>query len=523
MKIERTKNATRNIVFGGILKIYQLVLPFIMRTVMIYSMGVEYLGLNSLFTSILQVLNLAELGVGSAMVFSMYKPIAEDDTEMICSLMKLYRLYYRVIGLVIGILGTILLPFIPNLISGNVPSGINIYILYLLNLFATVLTYWLFAYKNCLLMAHQRTDVTSKITLMTNTIQYLIQFLVLVVIHNYYIYLIVALFMQAMTNVLTAFVVNKMYPNYHPKGELKDEFKRKINQRIKDLFTSKVGAVIVNSADTIVISAFLGLTMLAIYQNYYYILTSVIGIVSIIFSACTAGIGNSLIVETKEKNFSDLKKFTFLIAWLAGFCTCCLLCLYQPFMKLWVGEKLQLDFSAVICFCIYYFVYEINLLLNMYKDAAGIWHKDRFRTLVTALSNLALNLLTVNIWGIYGVIFSTVLSILIVGMPWLLHNLFTCLFNKKDLKDYLINLLKYTLLTLFSCVVCLCICNIVHISNEWINLIVRAIICLMFCNFIFLLCYRKSPEFMEIIILLDRITKKKLNLEDISKKVLRLK
>ena len=153
----------------------------------------------------------------------------------------------------------------------------------------------------------------------------------------------------------------------YPKRRFKD-----INHRIRDLFTSKLGGVIVNSADTVVISAFLGLTMLAIYQNYYYILTSIIGFVGIVFQSCTAGMGNSVIVETKEKNFNDLKKFTFLISWIAGFCTCCLLCLYQPFMEIWVGEDLMLGFSAVICFCIYYFVYEINQLLNTYKDAAGI-------------------------------------------------------------------------------------------------------------------------------------------------------
>ena len=130
MRIERTKNAGRNILFGVILKLYQIVVPFLMRTAMIYLMGVQYLGLNSLFTSILQVLNLAELGVGSAMIYSMYKPIAEDDTITICALMKLYRTYYRIIGLVIAIAGCLLTPFIPHLIKSDVPVGINIFFTY---------------------------------------------------------------------------------------------------------------------------------------------------------------------------------------------------------------------------------------------------------------------------------------------------------------------------------------------------------------------------------------------------------
>ena len=233
MRIERTKNAVRNMIFGSILKAYQILLPFIMRTAMIYFMGVQYLGLNSLFTSILQVLNLAELGVGSAMVFSMYKPIAEDDSTTICALMKLYKTYYRIIGLIIAVVGIICLPFIPYLIKSDIPKGMNIYVLYLLNLSATVLSYWLFAYKNSLLQAHQRVDIMSKVTFMTNTIQYLLQFFVLVIIKNYYAYLIVSLFMQAVTNIITAVVVSKKYPNYKAKGKLSKDYIIKINQRIE--------------------------------------------------------------------------------------------------------------------------------------------------------------------------------------------------------------------------------------------------------------------------------------------------
>lgn len=150
-----------------------------MRTALIYLMGVQYLGLNSLFTSILQVLNLAELGVGSAMIYSMYKPIAEDNNAAICALMKLYRTYYRVIGLIIAVVGCALTPFIPKLISGDVPEEVNIYVLYLLNLGATVLSYWLYAYKNSILQAYQRMDVVSKVALVTSTIQYVFQLLVL--------------------------------------------------------------------------------------------------------------------------------------------------------------------------------------------------------------------------------------------------------------------------------------------------------------------------------------------------------
>lgn len=255
-KIERTKNATRNIIFGVILKAYQIIVPFLMRTAMIYLMGVQYLGLNSLFTSILQVLNLAELGVGSAMIYSMYKPIAEDDNATICALMKLYKTYYRIIGLVIAVIGCALTPFIPKLISGDVPDNLNIYLLYLLNLGATVLSYWLYAYKNCILQAHQRVDIVSKVSLVTSTIQYALQLLVLWLFKDYYLYVIVLLSTQALTNIATAMCADRIYPQFKPKGQIATEEKKAINNRIKDLFTSKIGGIIYDSADTIVISSF---------------------------------------------------------------------------------------------------------------------------------------------------------------------------------------------------------------------------------------------------------------------------
>lgn len=511
MKIERKKNASRNMIFGVSLKIYQIVLPFLMRTAMVYSLGVEYLGLNSLFTSVLQVLNMAELGVGAAMVYSMYRPIVEDDNDRICALMKLYRLYYRVIGAVVLTLGLILLPFIPNLIEGDIPADINIFWLYLLNLSATVLTYWLFAYRNSVLQAHQRDDVASKVTLVTDTLKYGFQLAAILLLHNYYFYVIAILVSQIIANIATAVASRRMYPQFSPQGKMPKEQVREINHRIRDLFTSKVGGTIVLSADTIVVSAFLGLTILAVYQNYYFILTSITGIVAILFKACMAGIGNSLIVETKEKNYGDFKKFTFITCWVAGFCTSCLLCLYQPFMRVWVGEDLLLDYAAVVCLCVYFFIFEINQLLNTYKDAGGIWHEDRYRPLVTGLTNLAMNLVMVQFWGIYGVLLSTVFSMLLVGMPWILQNLFSTLFERCWMKDYLGHLFLYTGVSVAACTVTGVLCHLVNLG-DWVTLIIRGIMCCVIPNAIFFLVYRKRPEFAQTVILVDKLTGGRLKL-----------
>lgn len=515
MKIERTKNAVRNIRYGVILKLYQMLLPFLMRTVMIYAMGVQYLGLNSLFTSILQVLNLAELGVGSAMVYSMYKPLANDDHETICALMKLYRTYYRIIGLIIAVVGLLLTPFIPKLISGEVPADVNIYTLYLLNLSATAASYWLFAYKNSILQASQRLDVVNKVMLLTNTLQSAAQLVMLLVFKNYYYYLIVTLATQILTNIITAIAANKLYPQYKPHGELDRSIVDAIKGRFKDLFTSKIGQIVYDSADTIVISAFLGLATLAIYQNYFFILTSVTAFVTIVFSACTAGIGNSLVVESKEKNFGDFNKFTLITSWIAGFCGTCLLCIYQPFMELWVGKDLMLPFSAVVCFAVYFFTRQINSLYNLYKDAAGMWHEDRFRPLITSLVNLGLNLVLVQFWGIYGVLISTVIAIVFVGMPWLFINLFTVIFERKAMATHLKKLLTYVLVAVVAAAVTYALCSLISVGLIP-TILLRMAICLVVPNALYCLAFRTTDEFQQILVMADRITRGKL------RKVLRL-
>ena len=506
--MNRKKNATRNIIFGTCLKLYQIVVPFLMRTIMIYFMGVQYLGLNSLFTSVLQVLNLAELGVGSAMVYSMYKPVAEHDNNTICALMGLYRKYYRIIGMVVLAAGCVIIPFVPHLIKSDVPEGINIYVLYVMNLLATVFTYWLYAYKNSILQAYQRNDIVSKVTIITDTIKYILQIFTIVFLKNYYMYVLVLILLQIASNIITAAVVTRMYPEYRCKGSLPKEEVAQINSRIRDLFTSKIGAVIVNSADTVVISAFLGLTVLAIYQNYFFIISSVIAFIAVVFNSCTAGIGNSIIVETKEKNYNDFKKFTFLIAWIAGFCTVCIVCLMQPFMNIWMNgnEKLMLGMSEVVCFCIYFFVYEIQQLLLTYKDAAGMWHEDKYRPLVTALTNLALNIIMVQFFGLYGVLLSTVISIIFIGMPWLFYNLFTVLF-KRNAAKYVIRVVYYTVITIVISILTYTVCSLVPFTGI-AELIVKLIICIIVPNLLFFATLFKFEEFGQVKALVKGILKR---------------
>lgn len=506
MKIERTKNAARNLKFGAILKIYLILVPFLMRTVMLRVMGVEYLGLGGLFHSIMQTLNIAELGVNSAMVFTMYRAIADDDGVKIRALMKQYRRYYRLIGLFIAVVGVALVPFLPRLVSGKVPDDVSLYVIYLLELGTTVLTYWLFSYKNCLLSAHQRQDVSSKIWLTLSVVQTVVQLLTLYVLHNYYAYLTTALAVQIAANIITAIVVSRMFPDYWPEGELEQSELSKIHGRIRDLFFAKVAGTIVTSSDSIVISAFLGLRVLAIYQNYYYIMNSVVGFLLIISSSTIAGIGNSLITETREKNYQDFRKLAFLMLWLITVCTCCFACMYQPFMELWVGKEHLFADPIMLLFCVYFYVYMVQRIGIIYKDASGIWRDDRTRTIVTALTNLVLNLAFVRWFGVYAIILSTVFSYLVVGTPWLIRNLFRRVFERSP-REYVVSLLGHTLLTAAVCAACYLLSCSIPLTGI-AALAVRLLIAVSLSNLALFLLYRRSGYYAQSLQLVKRLLKR---------------
>ena len=183
--MNRTKQSIINSFWSIASKIMAILLPFVARTVMLNVLGIKYLGLGSLFNSIISVLNLAELGVGSAIVYSMYKPIANDDKKTICALMNEYKKIYQIIGLIILTVGLVLTPFLPNLINGEIPNGINLYILYFIYLFNTVFSYWFFAYKSSILNACQRNDIISKVAIFSNVSMYTIQILLLFMTKNY--------------------------------------------------------------------------------------------------------------------------------------------------------------------------------------------------------------------------------------------------------------------------------------------------------------------------------------------------
>lgn len=499
VKFNRTKNTKRNLFSGMIQKIVGLLLPFFLRTAIIYTIGIEYLGINTLFASFLNVLSLAELGFGTAIIYSMYEPIAHDDQKMICTLLNYYKKIYHIIGLVILILGLLFTPLVPKLAKGEFPSDINIYIVYLINLISVSLSYFLYAYKASILSAHQRNDVSSWISTITTTLQYLLQIVLLIIFKNYYLFLIIAPIMTIINNILVAVASKKLYPNYVPKGILDIEAKERIRKKIKSLFLYKVGGVVSNSADNIVISAFLGLSVLAIYGNYYYVINALFGILSIYYTSLTAGIGNKIALDTKENVIGLFNEMFFLQGWMIGWMSICLLCLYQDFIFLWLkNPNLLLDLKMVILFVIYFYSWKINDIVYTFKDAAGIWEYDKWRPLLSSFVNLTVNIILVQRVGLYGVVISTIVCEVLFSLLWGTRTIFKYYFNI-NFVYYLKKILVYTLITIFVGSATFAICNLLVFDNLYITFIFKILICIIFPNFLYIFIYNKNPLFKRLI------------------------
>lgn len=504
MRFARTKNTLRNIAFGSLNRIINIVLPFITRTVILYIMGTQYLGLSSLFSSILSFLSLTELGVGAAMVYSMYKPIAENDHATICALLNLYRKLYRIIGTVILVLGLLLMPFLKILVPETLPPEINLYLLYLIYLVNAVLSYWLFAYKNALLQAYQRDDINSKIAAFITPTSYAVMLVSLFLTKNYYAYVIWLPVFTVLTNILRLVFVNRTFPDLEPRGEITRELQQSISKKTAALIGTKLNTVVLNAADNLVISAFLGLTVIAMYGNYHYIMSSIIGFLGIIYSSMTAGLGNSLQTDSLDTSYRNFEKFSFINSWLVGWCAVCLVCLYQPFMQLWVGEDLMFPFYVVLEMGLYFYTYQIRKIPVVYKDAAGIWWEDRFRPYVCMIVNVVLNITLVQVIGVSGIILSTVFS-LFISIPWENYTIFKYVFHRSS-KPYYSNMFFSAVTMLLAGAATLWICSV--LSDGIAAFVLKMCVCVVVPNVIFALLNHKRPEFHDTMNMVQRILKR---------------
>ena len=508
MRLERSKNAVRNAFFGTINTMTSVLLPFIVRTVFIYTLGTEYLGLNSLFTSILTMLNLTELGFSSAVVFCMYKPIAEDDTDSINALLLLYKTVYRYIGAIILVVGALLIPFLGYLINGTCPSDINLTAVYLVYLLNTVLSYFLFAYLGALISAFQREDVISKVNTLVRIVMSALQIATLLTIRNYYVYIAIMPVFTIINNLRTAIIARKMFPQYRAFGELKPEYRNMLKEKVRGLVINKVSAVSRNAFDSIFISMFLGLVETGKYNNYYFVMNSVRAIITVLVASIVAGVGNSISLDSPEKNYDDLRKMNFIYMWIAGWFTACMLSLYQPFMKIWVGEDLMYPMLFVVLICTYFYLRNLSDVRYAYEQALGLWWDLRYRYIAEVICNLILNYTMGKYFGVYGIVSATMISIFFINFLYGTRSIFKIYFKKQSIAKYFLTQLQYAMAALATCGLTYGACYL--LPGGVIGLLLRAGICLIIPNSVLWMIYRKTKIYGESIPwILGRIKTKK--------------
>ena len=494
MNFDRIKNAKRNVGWSWLNKIITLFVPFIMRTIILYTLGNMYLGLGSLFSSILQVLNLAELGIGSALAFAMYKPVAEDNFDELKELLNLYKKTYIIISIVISVFGIIMMPFLGFFIKDDIPSDMNIYAMYILYLASTVSSYCFFAYKGSILIVFQRNDILEKISIIFNLLMYSLQIIGLIVFKNYYIYIIVNLITIILKNCLISFIVKKKYPDIVPSTSTSKELTKFVFKKTGALMGHKVGAVVLNSVDNILISSILGLTLLAQYNNYYYILTAIIGILSICSSSIMPIIGNYIINEGKEKSYNLFLIILYIFSFVICICCCCFISMYQTFIEIWVKKENVLPFFLVILLVLEFYIKTYRMPILLFKDASGMWEKDLLKPWIQVIVDLIIDIILLKTIGIYGAVISTIVATFFVAYFYESYVVHKYCFQKKQ-KKYFINSILYFLITVFACIITNYICSYISTNNMILNLFLFLLISVFIGIVLFLLFTFFTYEF----------------------------
>ena len=425
-------------IWGTMYRSLRMFFPLVLRGFIIREVGAHYVGLEGVFGAILSILNLTELGFGTAVVFMMYKPAAENDIPTMRILLGVMRKFYIIIGSVILAIGCLCIPILNILVRNDTGANMNIYLLYIMYLFQTVGSYFSFAYRSSLLTAYQRQDVIFKILFFTSLVEYSLKIVILIITKNYYLYILVFALMIIPQNICYYIYSKKMYPDIYPEGKPTAEMISTIKTKITALIGHRLGATVMFSIDSIIISSFIGLSILVKYDNYNVIMNSIITLLGVILTSLVASVGNKLVLDSVQETYGLFKRISFLWIAIVGWCTACFLSLYQPFISLWVGEEYCFDEGIVICICLYFFVWQFRKMGFTMKDAAGLWEPDKLKPYIGMVLNLIFSILFVKVTGsVYGVLIPTMVIILTVYFPWETYALMKHLFIGKT-KDYLL-------------------------------------------------------------------------------------
>jgi len=493
----RIKNSRRNIVAGLVKQAVIILSNFVLRTVIIHSLGAEYQGISGLFTSILQVLNLTDLGLASAVTFILYKPVSENDTASINAILSFLKKIYRIIGLIILIAGLAIAPFLPNLIHGEYPADINIYTLFGMYIINAVSSYWLFSYKSTFLTAVQRVDLVSNIYTIVHIVIKLLQILLLILLKDYYVYTALIPIGNIANNVVLELISRRAFPEIYANGTIDQVTKKTLYKQVKAVFINRLGDIARNSFDNIIISSFFGLIAVAAYDNYYYVYSALYGVMGIIIHSLWASIGNSIVTESTQKNYNDLLCFSFIFMWIVGFCTVCMFVLYQPFMNLWMKDKpeLILPFFDMSLFCVYFYSISMTYTKNVYLESKGLFHESRYLYIFEAVGNLALNIFLGKVLGLTGILLATIFTILVFNFWGGTRILFKYYFKDGE-KKFLFYHVCYALITISVCIVMNFISNAISVDGIS-GLLIRAVLCIAITNVIYFAIYSRIPQFNE--------------------------
>ncbi len=490
----RTKFAARNIVTVWGQKVLILLSSFLLRTIFIQKLGIQLVGIDSLFINILSMLSLSELGVGMAIQYSLYKPIEEKDHGKICSIMALFKTAYRWIAGIVLMLGLLVSLFLSSLVN-EPPVGINITVVFFLFLLDVVLSY-LYSYNRTFLVANQCGYKYNVIDSASKLVLFIGQIAVLILYPNYYLFLFLKISINLLENIYVSVYVGKIYPFLRDRAPVKlgEEEHGGIVQNIKALFFHKVGDFCINSTDNIIISAFMNVASVGLLSNYNLVLAGGTTFINSAFSELTASLGNLVVTENRQKKQEMVEVLNFIAFCVYGTMCAALYNLLNPFITLWLGEQYVLSEWTVGLLLFSLYLTGMRVPLSTFKTAAGIFKEDKWIPLIQSAVNLVFSLLLVKPYGIAGVIMGTILSSILVASwnrPYIVYKYAletntTEYFKKFSL--YLISIIAYTIIIR---ILFLYIFTDLNIAS----LIIKSLICLAIPSGITVLLYGKSEEF----------------------------
>jgi O-antigen/teichoic acid export membrane protein len=488
MDNSRTGNSVKNISFSMANKIITLVLSFVSRSIFIYCLGIEYLGIQGLFSDILTMLSLADLGFGAAMTFSMYKPLAENDTEKLAALTSFYRTVYRVIAIVIIIIGVALIPFLKYLVNteAEIPYLTLYYILYLAN---TVASY-LVVYKTSILSADQKEYIITKYTSLFNILCTVVSCIFLIITRNYIIYLCIQVIFTYIRNFSISHKAEKMYPYINENGNLSNNEKKNLFKIIGSGFVYKITGVILSGTDNTLISVLVGTVAVGYYSNYTIVSNQLSGFINIIFYSLTASLGNLVAQEGRKKRFEVFSIIQSISLIVSSFCVICLFCLQEDFIRVWLGEEYLLDSLVLVAIVVNLYFTIVLYPIRVYRDATGLYQKTKFIMLMTAIVNIVVSIILGKMIGLAGILFATSISRVVTYFWYEPIVLFKEHFDRSSLY-YFIEIAKNIVVICFISVIEYFICRYIKVVG-WGTLICKGCIVGVIAIVCIIIIYHKS-------------------------------